>query len=313
MAENSKRSDRSSAAEFSDDVIRRFLLGRLLAAERPVFEEQFLIDDVLTPRVRLTECELADDYAFGRLNSAERELFEKKFLVSADRKQKLRVSSALRDRFRTTSVLAPGAPQARTDVFEKLKGLFAPHQPAWRFAFGIVTLLLLIATVWLVVKEPRIKEGIKQRILARRPPAARATRETSHPEVSPVPAHQTAPAPQPDHSVFPPQIITVVLSPAPSFDSGKTSVINLPKDEHSIIRFQLAVDPNRAGPYRAEVLSAEGQSVFNSESPKATGAGATVDVDVPSQLLRTGDYQIRLRGVDAGLSGSQASYYFRVP
>lgn len=313
MSENSNRFDKSSAAEFSDDVIRRFLLGRLLAEEQSVFEERFMIDDVLAPRVRLSECELADDYAFGLLKSAERELFEKKFLVSADRKQKLRVSSALRDRFGTTSVLAPGAPQARIDVFGKLRGLFAPHQPAWRFAFGVVTLLLLIGTVWLVVKEPRIREGIKQRILARHQPAARATREAAHPDNKSTPEHPISSSPMPAHdSTAPsPMIISVRLSPAASQKSLNISSVNLPKGERDIIRIQLAIEANQAGLYRIEVLTFGGRSVFSAELPKLPDSGAEIDFDLPAHSLTTGDYQVKLSRTKGRTIGSVTTYYFR--
>ena len=299
--------------QFSDEAIRRFLLGRLNPTEQSPFEERLFADGRLETRVRLAECQLADDFAFERLSAADQKLFEKKFLVSADRKQKLKVSRALSDRFATLPAPAP-ASEGKATFAERLKLLFALNQPARRFAFGIVTLLLLIGSVWLVVKEPRIKESIKQRILAKRSPAPSATREAAHSsDRSPDPVHQADSSPMPSHEVTAsPAIISVTLSPASSRESGTVSLIDLPKGELDIIRFQLTVSPNQTGVYRAEVFTVEGQSVFSSNSLKPSDSRAEIDFDLPARLLKAGDYQIKLTPIDDGSKEGVAGYYFRV-
>src|SRR5258708_39895232 len=85
--------------EFSNETIRRFLLGSLSASEQPLFEQRLMSDVGLDARARLIELDLADDYACGRLTTSDRQLFEQRFLVTADRQRKLRVSELLRDRF----------------------------------------------------------------------------------------------------------------------------------------------------------------------------------------------------------------------
>ena len=84
---------------FSDDLIRRFLLGRLSSTEQTSLEESLFIDEELEARVHLAELDLTDDYVFARLNAADRERFDRMFLISADRRQGLNVARALRDRF----------------------------------------------------------------------------------------------------------------------------------------------------------------------------------------------------------------------
>ena len=95
--------DLNKSTQFADETIRRFLLGDLDAAERSNFEEQFLVDDELAARVRLVEFDLTDKYAFSRLSAADQKLFEQTFLLTTERKRKLNVSSALRDRFAPAS------------------------------------------------------------------------------------------------------------------------------------------------------------------------------------------------------------------
>src|SRR5260370_12529856 len=84
---------------FSDETIRRFLLGSLRASEQPLFEQRLMSDVSLDARARLVELDLADDYACGRLTTPDRKLFEQRFLVTVGRQRKLTVSTLLHDRF----------------------------------------------------------------------------------------------------------------------------------------------------------------------------------------------------------------------
>ncbi len=97
----------NNSPEFSDDAIRRFLFGRLSAAEQTTLEERLFADDDLEARVRLAEFDLADDYALERLSVADCEAFAEKFLLSAERKRTLGVSTALRERFASVTTTAP--------------------------------------------------------------------------------------------------------------------------------------------------------------------------------------------------------------
>src|ERR1700675_1668137 len=97
--------DKNNSVEFSDEAIRCFLLGRLRAPEQVAFERQLFSDPRLDSRVRLAELDLTDDYTYLRLSAGARELFEEKFLVSANRRRKVEVSIALRDRFASASVV----------------------------------------------------------------------------------------------------------------------------------------------------------------------------------------------------------------
>src|SRR5438128_541354 len=144
---------RDNSVEFTDAAIRRFLFGRLSAAEQTTFEEYLFTDESLEARVRLAEFDLADDYALERLSAADRKAFEKKFLLSAERTRQLKVSTALRDRFASTATLAAPAPKVATaSISERLRLLFGLNQRAWRLAFGVAILVVLVGMVWLWVK-----------------------------------------------------------------------------------------------------------------------------------------------------------------
>jgi hypothetical protein len=296
--------------EFSDETIRRFLLGGLSASERPLFEQRFITDDGLDARVRLAELDLADDYAFERLNTLDRELFEQKFLLTSDRQQQVQVSKALRERF---SFTAARWSEEHT-VTQRLRGLFGLSQPALRIAFGVLILLVLFGTAWLVVREPRIVRQIANRLTPRRSPQRSAPREVNHPINQSSPEHPTTPSPMPEHdqTASSPVAVTIALRPAVSLQDSETPVLNLPKGDQDVVRLQLAVKPDQTGPYRVELLTIDGSSVLSADSLKPDDSHAAIDFDVPVRLLKTGNYQVKLSRVDGGSKGSVASYYFRV-
>ena len=294
--------------DFSDDAVRRFLLGQLSADERPGFEQRLFLDSELETRVRLAEFDLADDYAFSRLPAEDRERFEQRFLVGDDRKLKLNVSNALRDRLVFSQ--APVAPVRTTTRFvKKFQSLLNFNQFVVRIAFGVAMLVVIVGGAWLLVKkEPRIKEGIKEGIKRasriRRPQPANVPREAHHASDNSAPEHRETPSPK---------VEIITLLPDVLLEGGKAPSINLPEGAHSIVRLELAVEPEPSALYQAQLSTVEGQTVVTAESLKATeAAGKKIHFDVPVGLLKAGDYKITLRRVSDTSKETVASYYFRV-
>src|SRR5689334_14802846 len=88
-----------SSKTFSDDVIRRFLLGKLTPTEQGAFENRLVADDELAARVRLNEIGLADDYVRQSLSRGESLRVQERFLVTRERQHMAAVSQGLHDRF----------------------------------------------------------------------------------------------------------------------------------------------------------------------------------------------------------------------
>ena len=288
--------------QVSDETIRRFLLGGLSVSDQPLFEQSLFLSEGLDTRVRLAEVELADDYAYGRLTPADRKLFEENFLVTADRERELRVSDVLRQRFSTS----PAGTEKKT-VARKLAHLLGLDQPAWRNAFSVLILLILFGTIWMVVKEPRLAERITNKIIPRRSTSRSAPREVNHPTNVSSSEHQITPTPLPVHDLAVTSPQSLVLFPTTP-DLGKIPTATLSKGEQDVLRLRLAVTADRTVPYRAEVLTIAGQSVFSVDWLP----GAPFDLDVPVRLLRSGKYQVRLSDARDGLKKEVANYYFLV-
>lgn len=303
--------------DVSDEAIRRFLLGELRAPEQSTLEERLFVDQGLEERVRLTESELADDYAFARLGVRDRELFEEKFLVSHERERKLRVSAALRDRFAP----APAIVRGRIDAAEWLKSQFAFNQGALKYALGAVILVLIVGTVWLLMRESRVNNPA----IGRRPPSINPSpverREADHPpggEESP--RHAERPSPMPVHEPGPNlkspsdagSVVSVDLFPDISPRHADTPSVPLPQGQNDLVRLSLDLKSKQAEDYRAEVLNSTGQTVFRAESLKPVDGGAKIEFDVPARLLKIGRYQVRLSRTSGGSGQKMVNYYFFV-
>jgi len=308
MSENQQTTAESG---FSADVISGFLLGRLSSAEQAKFEERLLIDDDLDERLRLAEFELADDFVLERMTGIDRQRFSKAFMLTRERRSALIVSTALRDRF-------SALPEASTrfwNLSNRPWGGFPNfNHAAWRFAFGALLLFVLLASAWLVTKQPEIVKRVLPKLPGRRPVAPSIPQPAHHPG-SAVPVHRETASPLPAHEATSPNAgvtseafaVTVVLSPVSEISEGPT--ISLPASPSGVAHFQLAFEKDRTAPLRAELETLNGRSVFTVDGLKSERG--PIELKVPASALKPGDYRIRLSPSAVG-SNEVASYYFRV-
>ncbi len=322
MDEHREQPGEREPASVSDETIRLFLLCRLSEDERPGFEERLFIDDGLEERVRLAECEIADDFASGRLSKEERELFNKNFISTAERKQKLEVSQTLRDYSAShpTNKKKFAESENNPSRREKILRLFGFNRPALSFAFSFGVLVLLIGVVWFVIRSARQSD---ETAIAGHQTSPSPTPQISLPQFAttptPLPVPTTSPTPAPKatpSTVEPsqvPQFATAVLMPGALRDGGNTARISLPEGERDILRLQLTLESNEPGTYRAELLTAEGQMVSSAGKLKASNpnAAARIIFDVPARRLKAGDYQVKLSRENGGQLESAGRYYFR--
>ncbi len=322
MDEQREQLGKHESAFVSDETIRLFLLCRLNEDERTGFEERLFVDDELEERVRLAECELVDDYAFGRLSAPEQELFTEKFIVTAERKQKLEVSQALRTYSASQTAYKKNAADIEDNPprREKFLRLFGFNRPALAFAVSFGVLILLVGLVWFIARSVRERNEpaiVKQETLPTPTPQVSpqsVTTPTPDPDIttSPTPTPKATPSPvEPSEA---PLIATAVLMPGALRDGGNMARVTLPGGARDIVRLQLTLESNEAGTYRAELLTAEGQPISIAGKLKAsnTNGAAKVVFEIPSRLLKVGDYQVKLsRHAAGGSIEGVGRYYFR--
>lgn len=317
MSDDNERLEKEYPPEFSDEAIRRFLFGRLDAAEQVAFEEQLIADDHLEGRVRQAECELTDDYAFERLSENERELFEQRFLVSNGRQQMLRTSAALREHFATASdvtqtvssrshpVIASLAAN-RMRIGERLHKFLGLNQPVRKLVLAVVVLIVLMGTIWTVLRAPGVRTFITRRP---KPAASPVTNqhEAHHATKAAPPVQEETPLPPDAHGPD----VGQMLIPGNIYDPDRIPRVSVPGSEQATVRLPLAFNINAQESYRAELLTAAGQSLFSTGSFKPAGGSGPIEFEVPSHFLRAGDYQVKLRRVTNNSEEDVATYYFR--
>ena len=297
MVDSKTYSGNPAARNFSDETIRRFLFAQLGVDEQAAFEDALFTDPKLERRARLAEIELTDDYAFRKLNTKQRRLFHENFLLSSGRRSALKVSTALRAQL-------VEAPNSQPFLIGPSRALLLLRYPAWRFAFASLILVLVLAGVWLVTKEPQL---VRQIIHPRARPTAISTPtpEVAHhgTDSAAAPVHQSEPSQLPEHEVG---VQTLVLhqSPEPAatltITGGTTS-----------IRFELAVEHPLPTGYRADLTTHDGEVLYTVEQAFVTDGAGQVSFDVPAGKLKTGECQVKLTQVSDGKL--VASYNFRVP
>ena len=279
----------NSSIIFSDDAIRRFLLGELTVTEQTAFENRLVADDELEARVRLSELGLADDYVQRRLTRAESLRVQERFLVTRDRQHMTAVSQALHDRFTPAT-------------HRSAQGFFNLDNAAWRYAFAAAILIIVFATVWLGVKERRLAGPVPPpiRVLPKSSPTQSPV-VAHHPTLSSAPTHPEDASPLPDHD-------TVLLTTLSTNNTVEIpSELKLPNATASI-RAIVSLEKNQLDSYRAELWNSRGESVFSADGLTPSEEEKLV-VDIPALDLSPGEYMIRLNGREdaAGLQ-----YYLRI-
>jgi hypothetical protein len=131
-----------NAERCDDDVLRRYLLGRLAPETREDVEKRIFSDDrVFWERLCLLEDELVDQYARGELDTEETASFERNFLCTDERRARLGLAVALKEYVERRQA-------GRRRSWDWLRRPVA--SPAWALAAAATLLLAVPAVVWQV-------------------------------------------------------------------------------------------------------------------------------------------------------------------
>lgn len=289
---------RGQPQTFSDATIRRFLLARLSANEQSAFEEALLSSSHLEQRVRQAEIELVDDHAADRLKANERAAFRQKFLVTSEREKKLAVSIALRDRLSDSESQSVRWPAKRSFSWPRL---------AWRVALAGVALVIVLASVLVIRREPTLVKRIIPKQL--RPAAVRtpAAQSAHHPaDSSESTTHREGLPALPGHEAGPQ---TVVLHANVTADSAP--VVALAQSGAQVVRIELMLERSESKTFGIVVTTTSGEIVHNIPAIRIDNADR-IDFDVAFERLKAGDYHVTLTRLHDEPATTMTTYYFRV-
>jgi hypothetical protein len=267
------------------EAVRQYLLGRPPENGLTELEERILSDGDFYEELLAAEDDLIDQYLLGTLSESDRESFVSRFLITEERREKVRFSKTLRKYLNAVGesaapdqtpglVIAPVGSARRSRFFS-----FFPvsGHPAFRLSFAVVSLLLVFGASWIVVKNL-----------------------LSHEKASDQP-----------HSLF-----VATLRPGLTRDGGETTRISIPPDKGTVrLQLQLELSSNAYHTFSAELNTPESGSLLSRAElkPEVVDAHRVVNLDIPVNVLKAGDYRVRLSAVgESGAPEPVARYSFRV-
>jgi hypothetical protein len=305
-----------------EDLIKRYLLGELSAAEQTALEDEYFGDESKYDRLCKAEDELLDRYARDYLSEADRERFERSYLKNP-RRRHVMFARALAQIVDENMAARRAAPQtagrerierhgARLSWLSSLA--HPPHGP--RFALSIAAALLIgLGGAWLVIETSRLRaqlaealrEGETQRRLARTQAQRVGDLEAQYRRLAEERERLQAQLEAVKEKASPtsratPAPVLFALSIRAFRDSGgqEARELIIPRDaEEARLRINLAdhVFPS----YQVMLLTTDGKEVFVRKGlrPQATRKGDVLIVSIPARKFASGDNVLAFGGISA--------------
>jgi hypothetical protein len=294
----------------SEDLIERYLLGELSAAERTALENEYLVDKAKYDGICRIEDDLLDRYARGSLSPADRERVERQFLTNPWRRRHLEFAKAL-------AQVIDGEPAARSsakrtgDVSWKsqLGALPRGLRIVLRLIPAIAALLVVSGGTWLAIETSRLRVMLREarhEVEAQQQRAQTRARQTTELETQYrrlTEEHdsllaQLQAAQKTETWRLAPVFLTLSVEAFRSPGAQGTHTLVIPRGAAGA-RLRLNLPENAFLSYRVTLLAEDGSEAFrkNGLKPRADKAGDFVIVNLPLNKLTNGDNVLSLSGV----------------
>jgi hypothetical protein len=292
------------ATQFSDDLLKRYVLGELADDEQTAVEEAYFGDQRLYERLRAVEEELVEASVRGELSEGERE----KIAARLER------SPTLRGRARLASILAAAleepdaAPVPRRAPSPDRRGPwwagFVESVRAHRFAFAVAAVALVVGFVGLWLLRDGGGPAVPPESASTSQPPEPGPSNSAAPAPGGIPADPPAEAPPPsmtnrgaDRPGAPGRasVAAFVLSPAFSRSGAAAPELRVPAGTR-YLRLTLPLADAVAGELNAAIRTYDGDVVWRARGLRARGAGSrrAVEVTAPASALGDGPYLLTL-------------------
>ena len=317
----------------NEDLLVRYLLGRLPEAEQQQIEQRAFDDDEFYQTLLEVEDDLRCAYAQGTLPLSEKQQFEKRFLIFDDERNRVALAREMIAELpgtRTAKASRPASNRLERGTGGLLGRLLGMPIPAMGFAMGAAALLVVAGLVWLLFETTRLRTQINQlqaekatteneleqrsaderaraEQLAKQLEVERDLRAELEDELSEDRVQTTE---QPGRL----SVVGLLLSPGRIRGGGDTKRLDVPAGVKRV-QLQLQLTGEVSSGYRAVVMNSEGNEVWTRISlrPRRDGARADILLSIPARLFAEDDYELRLSGLDeTGQLERTLSYYFTV-
>ena len=319
----------------NETLIARYLLGELSEEQQVEIEDRAFEDQNYLASITAVENDLIDEYVRNELSGAERQRFEKRFLASAERRKRVEFARALAGVVSEQAVPKKITVQETRSwswmdsVYAFINGL----TPAAKMAFVSAVPLLLIGVGYLSIETLRLRRELTELS------AQNQSQQNSQQQALEVERHRNQelnaqlnqekqqreqtdeslrelseagdavnPAPRP-------VIASLTLLPGLSRGGDNKPSLVLPEDAR-LVRLQIGIDPEEQyKSFAVELRTVAGRGVWNRENLAARNRRGTraVGLTLPATVLKSGEYELRLRGLtEGGASEDVGFYYFNV-
>jgi anti-sigma factor RsiW len=314
----------------SEHNLTRYLLGELSESEQVALEETYFSNPQSFDEITKVESELIDNYVRGRLSDEVRHQFEQFYLAHPERRERVKFAEALATRLDQLDM--PEAisepPERVLPWWQKLFALPQMLRPAAALSVALVSLLLVLASVWLVVEARRVRHELAQAqaALASQEQRQRELQEQLGNERSRADemtaelerlrnqlASQTATS-SPESTI--PAFVSLLIRVGSirGADAGPPATLVIPAGTAEV-RLQVRLQEHNYPSYSAVLQAVGGAEVFSRQNLKPVGgkSGATLTLKMPAGRLRTGDYVLTLKATtDGGEVEDLSKSIFRV-
>ena len=318
----------------NETLIARYLLGELPEEQQVEIEDRAFSDKDYLATITTVENDLIDEYVRGELSAADRQRFESRFLASAERRKRVEFAKALRTAFSESkapekNVFATATGWSwRESLYAFLNGL----NPAARLAFAAAAILVVAGAALLFVETLRLRRQVtqlqaekqagqdfQQALEAERKRNeelnARLDQEKQQREQTDESLRQLTETPEAKNPAPPPVIASLTLLPGLSRGGGQKPTLDLSNDAR-LVRLQIGIDPEEQyKSFVVELRTLAGRQVWNREnlSSRTRRGSRAVGLTLPATVLKSGEYELRLRGLtEGGGSEDVGFYYFNV-
>jgi anti-sigma factor RsiW len=274
----------SMAAGFranDEAVLRRYLLGELSDGERESVEARLFENDECSEHLSIVEDVLIDAYVRGELRDLELAHFESHFLSSPRRRERVSLAKAW------LVPQAPASPPVRKPVW------------SWTLAALPIAAALFVAimgSVFLSFSGRMSQQREESAALRKQIEALRAQAVSRNPVPPDVPAAGRALM----SNATPP--LSFILLPGMRRNAGRQEQrLVIPPGHHSVELDLMLTDAKPYPSYRVVIQTPEGAEVWGKGqiAPSRDATGLALKVNVPSTVLKEGDYRVMVSGAAA--------------
>lgn len=302
-------------AIISEELLVRYLLGRMSEEERDRVDEQYFGDRDFLEQLLTVEDDLIDSYVRGELPPSDRRQFEEFFLRSPERHRRVALARRWMNIVARSSATGKKAEVAsRTSWREKFR-----FNSRWFMVPVAVSFLLAATILWLGFYISRLNSQIKDLradISARETAKQEIERQLSdernlNNQLRDELAEANSRTPVEPSA---PKVVALLLNPGLPRSGGETTRLVIPSDTR-MVRLQAKFKAGEYPGYSAMIETAEGRRVWSRKGLKARSAGdsKTVTMNVAAATFAEQDYVLTVSGLrPTGEAEAVGEYYFRV-